>query len=53
MDGALVPTRGHAGAAPAKNYRYPAHVQLLIDADPCLLVAVGQPRPGPHNNGTA
>ncbi len=53
VDGTLVPSRDHAVAAPAKNYRYSANVQVIIDADTCLIVAVGDPRPGNHNDCTA
>lgn len=53
VDGTLVPTCDHAVATPAKNYRYSANVQVIIDADTCLIVAVGDPRPGNHNDCTA
>ena len=52
VDGTLVPTRDHAVAAPANNYRYAANVQVIIDVDTCLIVAVGAPPPGHHNDGT-
>lgn len=51
--GTLVPTRDHTVAASAKNYHYSANVQVIIDADTCLIVAVDDPRPGNHNDGTA
>src|SRR5512135_740795 len=53
VDGTLVPARDHAVAAPAKNYRYSANVQVIIDADTRLVVAVGDPRPGNHNDCNA
>ena len=53
VDGTLVPTGDHAVAAPAKHHRYAADVQVRIDADTCLSVAVGHPRPGNHHDGTA
>lgn len=53
VDGTLVPARDHAVAAPAKNYRYSANVQVIIDADTRLVVAVGDPQPGNRNDCTA
>ena len=50
VDGTLVPTRDHTVAAPSKNYRYSANVQVLIDADTRLVVAVGDPQPGNRND---
>jgi hypothetical protein len=53
VDGTLVPTRDHAIAAPSKNYRYSANVQVIIDADTRLVVTVGTPQPGNRNDCTA
>lgn len=53
VDGTLVPTRDHAIAAPSKNYRYSANVQVIIDADTRLVLAVGKPQPGNRNDCTA
>lgn len=39
VDGTLVPTRDHRLAAPSKNYRYSANVQVAIDADTRLVIA--------------
>ena len=53
MDGTLVPTRDTTVAASSKNYRTSVNMQVLIDADTRLVVAVGQPTPGNHNDCTA
>lgn len=50
VDGTLVPTRDHTVAEQSKNYRYSANHQVVIDADPRLVVAVGLPLPGSHND---
>ncbi|GAA3185514.1 hypothetical protein GCM10010451_38460 [Streptomyces virens] len=50
VDGTLVPTRDHAVAEQAKNYRYSTNHQVVIDADARLVVAVGQPVPGNRND---
>lgn len=50
VDGTLVPTRDHDVAAPSKNYRYSTNHQVVIDADTRLVVAVGRPVPGNHND---
>jgi hypothetical protein len=50
VDGTLVPTRDHAVAAQSKNYRYSANVQVIIDADTRLVIAVGDPQPGNRND---
>jgi DDE superfamily endonuclease/Helix-turn-helix of DDE superfamily endonuclease len=52
VDGTLVPTRDHRLAAPSKNYRYSANVQVAIDADTRLVIATGDPRPGNRNDCT-
>ena len=46
VDGTLVPTRDHRPAARSKNYRYPANVQIAIDADTRLVIVTGEPQPG-------
>ncbi|MEV6903796.1 transposase family protein [Amycolatopsis sp. NPDC051372] len=46
VDGTLVPTRDHRLAAPSKNYRYSANVQVAIDADTRLVIATGDAYPG-------
>jgi hypothetical protein len=46
VDGTLVPTRDHRLAAPSKNYRYSANLQVAIDADTRLVIALGDPQPG-------
>jgi hypothetical protein len=50
VDGTLVPTRDHEVAEQSKNYRYSTSHQVVIDADTCLVVVVGRPRPGNHND---
>lgn len=53
VDGTLVPTRDHRLAAPSKNYRYSANVQVAIDAETRLVIATGAPQPGNRNDCTA
>ena len=48
----MVPTRDHRLAAPSKNYRYSANVQVAIDADTRLVIATGDPQPGNRNDCT-
>ncbi|WP_406176871.1 transposase [Streptomyces canus] len=50
VDGTLVPTRDHTIAEQSKNYRYSTNHQVVIDADTCLVVAVGQPVAGNRND---
>lgn len=52
VDGTLVPTRDHRLAAPSKNYRYSANVQIAIDAGTRLVIATGDPQPGNRNDCT-
>ena len=44
-DGTLVPARDHGIAAQSKNYRYSTSHQVVIDADTCLIAAIGLPVP--------
>jgi hypothetical protein len=44
--------RGNPLAAPSKNYRYSANVQIAIDADTRLVIATGDPQPGNRNDCT-
>jgi hypothetical protein len=53
VDGTLVPTRDHRLAAPSKNYRYSANIQVAIDADTQLVIAVGDPLPGNRHDSPA
>jgi len=46
VDGTLIPTRDHTLAAPSKNYRYSTYLQVAIDANTRLVVALGDPQPG-------
>jgi hypothetical protein len=50
VDGTLVPTWDHSVAAQSKNYRYSVNMQVLINAETRLVVAVGQPQPGNRND---
>lgn len=43
VDGTLVPTRDHSIAASSKNYRYSTNLQVVIDANSRLVVAIGDP----------
>ncbi|MET9418344.1 transposase [Streptomyces klenkii] len=52
-DGTLVPTRDRPVAASSKNHRYSANMQVLIKAGTKLVLAVGRPLPGNHNDCTA
>ncbi|MGW7276337.1 transposase [Streptomyces sp. NPDC054864] len=46
VDGTLVPTRDRSIAASSKNYRYSTNLQVVIDANNRLVVAIGDPLPG-------
>jgi hypothetical protein len=48
VDGTLVPARDHTIAEQSKNYRYSTNHQVVIDADPRLVVAVGRPHNTSH-----
>jgi Transposase DDE domain/Helix-turn-helix of DDE superfamily endonuclease len=50
VDGTLVPTRDRAIAASSKNYRHSANMQVMIDANTRLVIAVGRPLPGNRND---
>jgi DDE family transposase/DDE superfamily endonuclease len=50
VDGTLVPTRDRSIAASSKNYRYSTNLQVVIDANSRLVVAVGTPVPGNRND---
>jgi Transposase DDE domain len=50
VDGTLVPTRDRRMAASSKNYRFSANLQVVIDANTRLTVAVGTPLPGNRND---
>jgi hypothetical protein len=50
VDGTLVPTRDHTVAARSKNYRYSTNLQVAIDANTRLVVALGDPQPGNRND---
>jgi hypothetical protein len=50
VDGTLIPTRDHTLAAQSKNYRYSTNLQVAIDANTRLVVALGDPQPGNRND---
>jgi hypothetical protein len=50
VDGMLVPTYDRTVTASSKNYRYSVNMQVVIDADTRLTVAVGTPTPGNRND---
>ncbi|QUH04196.1 transposase [Saccharopolyspora erythraea] len=50
VDGTLVPTHDRGVSASSKNYRYSTNLQVVIDANPRLTVAIGKPLPGNHND---
>ncbi len=52
VDGTLIPTRDHRLAARSKNYRYSTNLQVAIDANTRLVVALGDPQPGNHHDTT-
>jgi hypothetical protein len=53
VDGTLIPTRDKTVAASSKNYRTSVNMQVMINAETRLVVAVGQPIPGNRNDCTA
>jgi DDE superfamily endonuclease/Helix-turn-helix of DDE superfamily endonuclease len=50
VDGTLVPTHDRSMSAASKNYRYSVNMQVVIDANTRLTVAVGEPTPGNRND---
>jgi hypothetical protein len=50
VDGTLIPTRDHRLAAQSKNYQYSANLQVAIDANTRLVIALGDPQPGNRND---
>ncbi len=50
VDGTLVPTRDRSVAASSKNFRYSTNLQVAIDANSRLVVAIGLPLPGSRND---
>nr|WP_256339782.1 transposase [Streptomyces sp. 1222.5] len=50
VDGTLVPTRDRTIAASSKNYRYSTNLQVVVDANSRLVVAIGLPLPGSRND---
>ncbi len=53
VDGRPVPTRDHALAAKSRNHGYPTNHQVVIDAGTQMVVVVGSPLPGNHNDCAA
>ncbi|SIM54502.1 transposase family protein [Micromonospora cremea] len=50
VDGTLIPTRDHRLATRSKNYRYSTNLQVAINANTRLVIAVGDPQPGNRND---
>ena len=50
VDGTLVPTHDRTMSASSKNYRYSVNMQVAIDANTRLTVAIGTPTPGNRND---
>lgn len=50
VDGTLAPTHDRNMSARSKNYRYSTNLQVAIDANTRLTVAVGDPLPGNRND---
>jgi hypothetical protein len=50
VDGTLVPTRDRTIAASSRNYRYSTDLQVVVDANSRLVVAIGDPLPGGRND---
>lgn len=50
VDGTLVPVHDRSLSASSKNYRYSVNMQVVIDANTRLAVAVGDPLPGNRND---
>lgn len=50
VDGTLVPTHDRKVSASSKNYRYSTNLQVVIDADTRLTMAIGKPLPGNRND---
>jgi hypothetical protein len=50
VDGTLVPTHDRTVAASSKNYRYSTNLQVVIDVNTRLTVAIGKPLPGNRND---
>jgi hypothetical protein len=50
VHGTLIPTRDHRLAAQSKNCRYSANLQVTIDANTRLVIALGDPQPGNRND---
>ncbi|GGQ33365.1 hypothetical protein GCM10010249_59850 [Streptomyces roseolilacinus] len=53
VDGTPVSTRDRSVAASGKIYRHSTSHQVVIDAGPCLVVAVGEPLPGNRDDWRA
>jgi hypothetical protein len=45
VDGTLVPTHDRSVSTSSKNDRYSVTIQVVLDANPRLTVAVGRPTP--------
>ncbi|QXJ25823.1 hypothetical protein AGRA3207_007380 [Actinomadura graeca] len=46
----MVPVHDRTITSRSKNHQYSVNMQVVIDADTRLVVAVGRPVPGNHND---
>ncbi|MER7192021.1 transposase family protein [Streptomyces flaveolus] len=46
VDGTLIPVRDRQVVASSRTYRFSANVQVIVDADPRLVIASARPAPG-------
>jgi len=53
VDGTLIPTHDRSVSASSKNYRYSVNMQVVIDANTRLGVAVGNTMPGNRHDSRA
>ena len=53
VDGTLIPTHDRSVSASSKNYRYSVNMQVVIDADTRLGIAVGNTVPGNRHDSRA
>jgi hypothetical protein len=53
VDGTLIPTHDRSVSASSKNYRYSVNMQVVIDANTRLNVAVGNTTPGNRHDSRA
>ncbi len=46
VDNTLVPVRDRTVGSSSRNYRFSANVQVIVNADTCLVIAAARPVPG-------